>query len=65
MRELTERRIEIFQRDPDELGVEILRVAEKMHSQGWFFVESQTDSLLECIYLFFEREIDVDELEKR
>ena len=61
MKELTEKRIEIFGRDPDELGDEIYKIAEKMHSEGWFFTESQTDALLECIYLFFERDIDVDQ----
>ena len=61
LRELTEKRIEIFDRDPEELGAEILSVTEKMHKDGWFFIESQTDALVESIYLFFEREVDVDE----
>lgn len=59
LREITERRIEIFNKDPEELGEEIHTVAEKMHRMGWFFVESRTDALLEAIYLFFERELDV------
>lgn len=59
LREITERRIEIFNKDPEELGEEIHAEAEKMHQKGWFFVESRTDALLEAIYLFFERELDV------
>lgn len=58
MKELTERRIRIFEKDPDDLGEEIFFETEKMHQKGWFFTDSKTDALLEYIYLFFERDID-------
>jgi hypothetical protein len=42
-------------RYPTALAARIEHEAESLHKQGWFFVESFTDEMMENLVLFFER----------
>ncbi len=60
MKEYTERIIPIpYDGDPDLVVGEIHQEAEKLHDEGWFFVESRTDELLSTVTLFFERDVEI------
>ncbi|MCL2100777.1 MAG: hypothetical protein FWH22_03570 [Fibromonadales bacterium] len=58
MREIAERVLPLNNFDyPETLAARIESEAEKMRTDGWFFMHSSTDELMENIVLFFEREV--------
>jgi hypothetical protein len=46
-------------KNPDALVQEMDSVAESLHRDGWYFVSSATDELMETVTLFFEKDLKV------
>lgn len=60
MKERTERVVELgYLRPSDRVVEEIERTAERMKTEGWFFVESKTDVDFRNVTLVFERELTI------
>ena len=58
MKEGTERIVDLKGlENPEFLADKLETVAEEMQQDGWFFVTSFADDLLETVTLFFEREL--------
>ncbi len=58
MKEYTEKIITLpYNGDPDMVIEEIDKEAKVMYDEGWFFIESKTDELINNITLFFERDV--------
>ncbi len=62
MKEITERHLKMNLNEVDEdvLSTKIESVAQEMAEEGWFFIESNCDGVLENLTLFFERDIEVE-----
>ncbi len=57
MKEISEKILPLNNLDyPEALAADVESEAEKMYKEGWFFMHSSTDELMENIVLFFERE---------
>ena len=58
MKEYTEKIISIpYDGDSDMVIEQIDKEAKEMYDEGWFFIESKTDQLINNITLFFERDV--------
>ena len=59
MKEVAERTIAIrvYEQDEASIAAKLEAVAEEMAKDGWFFLESKCDAVMENVTLFFEREI--------
>jgi hypothetical protein len=58
MKEFTEKCIHLENlENPVKSARQITQITEQMHEEGWYFVVSHTDELMETITLFFERDI--------
>ena len=62
MKEFTEINIKIHLEDESEseIAAKIEREALKMQQEGWFYLHSHCDALIENLTLFFERELEVE-----
>ncbi len=57
MKQFLEKEIKIgFTRSPENMINEIERICEQMNQEGWSFIRSVTDQILEKVTLFFEKE---------
>ncbi|MGL1933869.1 MAG: hypothetical protein OCD01_02555 [Fibrobacterales bacterium] len=45
--------------DPDLIVEVIDTAAQKLYNEGWYFIESRTDELVNNITLFFERDVEL------
>jgi hypothetical protein len=44
---------------PEDIADEVESIAQRLHKDGWFYIESRSDSLLQSLWLFFERDLNL------